>query len=316
MCFYSWEKKRQRQEMDVALFEKIADEVFPRTRYLYLSCATEPLMNKSFASFLDRVGQYRVPFTSFCTNGQLLTEAVVDSAIASGLSEIIFSVDGATAETYEDIRRGGKWDRLLSGLDLLRARKEAAATHKPTARINFTCMNRNVEEMPDLVRVAKRHGITNVHVRHLVAVPTEAAQETFREEMAYRKVYNRISGEASRVADELGVRLLLPDPVPEKPPTARPAAREGRERNPYCLLPWMQAIIKPDGGYQLCSRLPNMGNLRRQSFNEIYHGPELSQIRRRLLRKSPEACSWTCGHEAHAASERPEEPAPGGQAER
>src|SRR5436309_94158 len=123
MCYYSFDYKRKKEQMDVELFSKIADEIFAKTRFLYLSCATEPLMNKQFADFVRITGKYKVPFTSFCTNGQLLNSAVIESCIDSQISEIIFSIDGATAETYEAIRRGGKWDRLVKNLDLLQDMK-------------------------------------------------------------------------------------------------------------------------------------------------------------------------------------------------
>src|SRR5438309_11014141 len=77
MCYYSFDFKRKKEQMELPLFRKIANEVFPKTRFLYLSCATEPLMNKQFADFVWVTGEYKVPFTSFCTNGQLLTEDLV-----------------------------------------------------------------------------------------------------------------------------------------------------------------------------------------------------------------------------------------------
>src|SRR5438045_2829424 len=58
MCYYSFDYKRKKEQMDMPLFRKIADEVFNKTRFLYLSCATEPLMNKQFADFLRVTGQY------------------------------------------------------------------------------------------------------------------------------------------------------------------------------------------------------------------------------------------------------------------
>jgi len=152
--------------MELPLFRKIADEVFPKTRFLYLSCATEPLMNKEFSDYLHVMGEYKVPFTSFCTNGQLITEKVVEASIRSELSEIIFSIDGATAETYEAIRRGGKWDRLVKNLDLVATMKRDAKTRKPAVRMNFTCMQTNIEELPAMVDFAADHGAESLHVRH------------------------------------------------------------------------------------------------------------------------------------------------------
>ena len=117
MCYYSSDYNRKKEEMDLPTFRRIADQILPKTRFLYLSCATEPTMNKQFASIVRATGEYRVPFTSFCTTGQLLKEDIIQACIEAKISEIIFSVDGATAETYESIRRGGKWNRLVDSTD-------------------------------------------------------------------------------------------------------------------------------------------------------------------------------------------------------
>ncbi len=313
LCYYSAGKRRKRQEMDLDLFEKIARDLFPRTRFLYLSCATEPLMSRAFAAFLDRMATYRVPFTSFCTNGMLLTEQVVDSAINAGLSEIIFSVDGATPETYEYIRRGAKWDILLEKLDLLRSRKEQANSERPVGRRNFTCMQRNILEVPAMIRVAAEHGIRNVHVRHLLPFTDEDEEMGYMEQMGYRNTFNKVAKEAKAEADRLNVHLFLPDPIPEKSPTqaASSASRSPRkaEANPYCLIPWFHFIIKPTGDVRLCSVFPPFGSLREQSFKEIYNSLRMRELRKALLRRPPDACSWKCSQEAYdVAPEKPEEP--------
>src|SRR5438046_10175967 len=151
--------------MDFALFSKIADDVFPRTRFLYLSCATEPLMNKQFSDFLRATAKYKVPFTSFCTNGQLLTEEVAKSCVEAGISEVIFSIDGATAETYEAIRRGGKWVRLCRNLELLNSLKRSANRRLPAVRMNFTSMQSNIHELPAMIHFAADQAAGTMHVR-------------------------------------------------------------------------------------------------------------------------------------------------------
>ena len=156
MCYYSSDYNRKKEQMDLSLFRKIAEQVFPKTRFLYLSCATEPMMNKEFASFVRAAGEFKVPFTSFCTNGQLIREEVIQACIETGQSEIIFSIDGATAETYEEIRRGGKWGRLIEKLDLLASMKQRAKAEKPVTRINFTCMLSNIHELPAMVEISVR----------------------------------------------------------------------------------------------------------------------------------------------------------------
>jgi MoaA/NifB/PqqE/SkfB family radical SAM enzyme len=313
MCYYSLDYKRKKEQMDLPLFRKIAADVFPRTRFLYLSCATEPLMNKEFADFVRIAGEYKVPFTSFCTNGQLLTEKVVQACIDTNQSEIIFSIDGATAATYEDIRRGGKWDRLGKNLDLLLAMKRAAGVRKPAVRINFTCMQTNIHELPAMVDFAADKGAESLHVRHLVAYGDTSG--SYERELAYRENFNRMAREARRGAAARGISLFLPDPIPERSSSAKTCMTDGIrvarpiEANPYCMLPWFHGIIEWNGNYRVCS-LHYVGNLREQSFDEIYDNPKMQEIRRAMLQRSANSCSWNCHQEAYDVPEDSEETAP------
>src|SRR5215469_5758450 len=198
MCYYSFDYKRKKEQMDLALFSKIADQLFPKTRFLYLSCATEPLVNKEFADFVQLTGKYGVPFTSFCTNGQLMTEDVVRACIDANISQIIFSIDGATAATYEEIRRGGKWERLIENLDLVASVKRGAGSRKPAVRMNFTCMKTNIHELPAMADFAADRGAESLHVRHLVAYGD--TPDSYQEEVAYRDLFNARADDARRLA--------------------------------------------------------------------------------------------------------------------
>lgn len=304
MCYYSSDYNRKKEEMDLPLFRKIAEQVFPKTRFLYLSCATEPTMNRQFASLVRTAGEYGVPFTSFCTNGQMLREDVIQACIDARISEIIFSVDGATAETYEEIRRGGKWGRLIEKLDLLASMKQRAGAKNPVTRINFTCMQSNIREMPMMVRFAAEHGVSSLHVRHLLTYSDE--ENSCPEEMTYRKIFNQVAEEARNEAKIRGIDLFMPDSVSSgrqvgtKTCVTDPTLLEA---NKYCLLPWFQAIISWNGDYRICSTHRKLGNFREQSFEEIYNSPKMQEIRRRMLRRGEDSCSWNCHEEAYEAPE-------------
>ena len=304
MCYYSSDYNRKKEQMDLSLFRKIAEQVFPKTRFLYLSCATEPTMNKEFASFVRTAGEFKVPFTSFCTNGQLLREDVIQACIDTGQSEIILSIDGATAETYEEIRRGGKWGRLIEKLDLLASMKQRAKAEKPVTRINFTCMMSNIHELPAMVRLASDHAVSSLHVRHLL--PYSDEQNSCREQMTYLKVFNSVAEEAKNEARNRSIDLFLPDPVVSRQQnTGKSCLTDPSqlEANPYCVLPWVQAIISWNGDYRICSTHRKLGNFNEQSFKEIYDGPKMREIRHRMLWQPKNACSWNCHEEAYEAPE-------------
>jgi hypothetical protein len=71
----------------------------------------------------------------------------------------------------------------------------------------------------------------------------------------------------------------------------------------------MHAIINWRGDYRLCAAYGSMGNLEAQTFEQIYNSPKMQDIRRRLMWRTDDSCSWECRREAHDAPEgdEPEE---------
>jgi len=132
-------------------FRELATLVLPRARGLYLSCAFEPMLTPRFETYLDAVPAYHVPFVSLCTNGQRLTAEVVSALIRNKIHEIIFSVDGATAPTYEGIRIGARFDRLMENLERLVKEKQRQGSRRPALRFNYTVSGDNEHEIEPFV---------------------------------------------------------------------------------------------------------------------------------------------------------------------
>ena len=57
------------------------------------------------------------------TNGQLLTPEIIDEMLSLGTRSFAVSVDAIDAETYSQVRRGGKFEKILSVCAYLREKK-------------------------------------------------------------------------------------------------------------------------------------------------------------------------------------------------
>lgn len=57
-----------REYMSVEPFQKLASVYFPKSRYVSLSCATEPLVSPDFDVFIRILGEFHVSDTHFITN--------------------------------------------------------------------------------------------------------------------------------------------------------------------------------------------------------------------------------------------------------
>jgi|GEM_PF-1049521 len=108
---------RARGAMRFEDFKIIADKIKPYTEYLFLFLWGEPLLNKDIIKII----KYASQFTKTCisTNGILLTENKAEELITSGITDIIFSIDAATKETYDRYRIAGDFDKSIRALKLL-----------------------------------------------------------------------------------------------------------------------------------------------------------------------------------------------------
>jgi radical SAM protein with 4Fe4S-binding SPASM domain len=100
------------------VFQQAVDEIgLYGVRRLTLHLHGEPLMHPqlfemiAYAKTKEKIGR-----VEFSTNGSLLNEKNIRGAIDSGLDMINVCMDGATAETYENARRGLKFEKTVKNL--------------------------------------------------------------------------------------------------------------------------------------------------------------------------------------------------------
>lgn len=114
---------RQKGRMTTETLELAVGKTTERgVRTVELHTLGDPLANPRLAEVLALLRRYRVR-TGITTNGLLLhrhVETLIEFVdVCSSLS---FSIDGATAPTYERIRAGGNWEQLMANLELAKER--------------------------------------------------------------------------------------------------------------------------------------------------------------------------------------------------
>lgn len=102
------------------------------------------------------------------SNGSLLNAQRAERCVTSGLDTLHISIDGTTAETYEAIRVGARFDRLLVNLETFVETRARLGSERPYLWLVLVIMRRNLHELPDLMHLAHRYTVRNVFVQHLV----------------------------------------------------------------------------------------------------------------------------------------------------
>lgn len=170
MCHFSFDKVfyRAPEHMTPEQFGRIAEALFPLAHTAVLSAGSEPTVSPHFERILEIAGRHRLPALQFLTNGLKLDGRRVDAVLNAGITQIDVSIDGATASTYERIRRGGRFDVLVSNLQRLRDEKRQRGLHHPLVQFNLTLMRSNLHELPAFVDLAEACGVERIGARHLM----------------------------------------------------------------------------------------------------------------------------------------------------
>jgi MoaA/NifB/PqqE/SkfB family radical SAM enzyme len=315
MCYHSFESTRRARTVNMTPeeFDAIASRVLPHAGRLSLSLGNEPLMSPHFMPIVRAAAAYRVPEVNFFTNGLLLDDDNIDAIVESGVTQVCISIDGATAATYNAIRRNGDFDRLMGNIARLIARRDAAGSATPRLRFDFVMMQRNIHEIVDLVTLAARFGVDTLNFCHLVAWEgLDMERESLRHTKALANYWLE---KALAAANGFGIPVPFhPQPFDLGGETAAaspaPAAAQPYLPTPYCAYPFFHVSVGPGGHVLPCPFShgePPYGRLSPDvPFEEIWLGPEFTTLRQRILRHDPpemcRRCSFLSNHYPDAAA--------------
>ncbi|MCB9890070.1 MAG: SPASM domain-containing protein [Planctomycetes bacterium] len=308
-------------QMDRPLLEKVAKETFPISHDVVLSSSAEPLMATELPRALELCREYEVPSFHFSTNAMSMTRSIMEKVIEVQMPLLTISMDGATKETFEDVRRPAKWDKFVGKFDLIAEEKAKSSSVFPKLSVTVVLMRRNIREVPDLIRFVAERGVQYVNFAHMgVMGGLGVEDETLSKDPA---LSNAKIAEAHAVAKEVGVTLMAPLPFPPDF-VARAAGedvassdegggkalvKEGHgsfsvdeflnhknlefnlkvtprkgHRRP-CYFPWRYLHVNPDGTVFPCGHwfeFTTFGDFKTQNFREIWTGPQFRELRRQL----------------------------------
>jgi radical SAM protein with 4Fe4S-binding SPASM domain len=163
MCPYSSaQRDRKVVRLTLECFAKLVDEVRGKVRVLGISGSGEPLLNQDICRMVAYANSQGL-LTRLTTNAQLLTAELSTQLLRAGLDQLRISIDGATAQTYESIRAGASFARLLENLENLRLAR--ASVKSGTQIVIHTVLQRaNLDEFrlfkPTFARLADRMTVT------------------------------------------------------------------------------------------------------------------------------------------------------------
>jgi radical SAM protein with 4Fe4S-binding SPASM domain len=193
------------------------------------------------------------------TNGNRMNEERSSLFIRHKVRLINITIDGATAATAEAIRKNLNFDQIEANIKRLLNMRDAAGAKYPKVRVGMVAMPQTLRETKPFFQ--RWNGVAD---------------------------FVGIGGFSSRL-NSVWEAVNQPDP------SQTDAASERAHAVTACMLPFRDLNIWADGKVVLCCEDWNeefvVGDLNTQTIREIWHGPELTEVRRKHRARQGHAVS-------------------------
>jgi heme b synthase len=173
-CRASAERGPYPNELTTDECKKVLDDIASFASPIIIFTGGEPLLRPDIFEILAH-GQKLGHMMAMAVNGLLLDDETAKKLVDHGVQRISISIDGATAETHDKFRNvPGAFEGAMNGI-------EAAKKAGLPFQINSTVTKINLEEIPDLLKLAVDIGAVAHHI--FLLVPTGRGKELEEQEI-------------------------------------------------------------------------------------------------------------------------------------
>ncbi|MBI3168308.1 MAG: radical SAM protein [Chloroflexi bacterium] len=167
---------------------------------VYFGGIGEPLFHQKTAEWIRRVKELGSK-VELITNGTILTEKKCRELIDAGLDTLWVSLDGATPESFADVRLGAELPVVLENLRRLHKMRGGGHFPKPEIGVAFVAMKRNINDLPKIIKLGHTFGARYYSVSNVQPATPE---------MQADRLYNRTISNIAYLPSPMLPKLSLP----------------------------------------------------------------------------------------------------------
>ena len=253
-CPICVEKKERKQGfLEKELLKKFIQEnkKILKGQFIWFHFGGESLLHPELPEMIKILKESDIK-VRMSTNAVLLNNEISRKLMESGLDYIVFSVDGVKKETYEKIRKGASFEKVEKNiLDFLKIKKDFGLRTK--TQIQIVEIEDNKKEIAPFIKKWKKTDINYINVKSFCS-------------------------RASRVKDKNLFRSLN-------------KTKRKIEKHYPCFYLWETLIILWNGDVlPCCQNLTGeliVGNIKKNSLNEIWNSFAMKELRERHLVNNP-----------------------------
>ncbi len=263
------EFSRPRGMLKKDFFTKTIDEIYKDVLYLIFYFQGEPYLNKNFLEMVSYASSKGL-YTATSTNAHFLTDEMAKKTVESGLDRLIISLDGTTQEVYQQYRREGDIEKVIEGARNIVKWKKKLKSKTPFVFFQFLVVRPNEHQIEEVKKLAKEVGVDEVRFK---------TAQVYDYENDPNKLIPTNEKFSRYKKDKEGKHIA-----------------KNKLQN-HCSKLWEANVITWDGIVVPCcfdkDATHRLGNLKNQSFKEIWHNKNYKQFRKELTtsRKNIDICA-------------------------
>lgn len=279
------------QHLSLKDFKILLDRLPSTIETISLQGLGEPLLNRDLIEII-RYAHQQGKAVTFFTNSTLLTRDKAIQICRSGLSHLIFSLDGGTKQTFERIRQGADFDEVIANMRGMATVKEELGASTPTLGIMVVGMKQNIHEIPLIIDIAHGMGVPSVTVKNLYPGEGIGGDPLTDEDIEY------LAQTCAGHALSRGIRFSHP----------QHASLDNRKAERSCRWLWDATYVMANGFVTPCcfSYEGHFPNLKETPFEEIWNSGLHHDFREELLNGMPALCEECPAYSMKMVSHTPD----------
>lgn len=244
--------------LDQILYRNAIDQLSDTLTYLTFYFQGEPYLNPQFLDMVNYASLKGI-YTATSTNAHYLDNETSRQTIFSGLDRLIISIDGTSQDTYQSYRIGGSLNKVIEGTKNIIQWKKELKSKTPHVVFQFLVVKPNEHQIPEVKKLAKELGVDQVVFKTAQIYDFQNGSPLIPDLDLYSRYRKQADGSYK-------IKNKLED---------------------HCWKMWHSCVITWDGKVVPCCFDKDahfvLGDLKKNSFAEIWNGEAYQRFRQGLL---------------------------------
>jgi radical SAM protein with 4Fe4S-binding SPASM domain len=249
--------------LDPSLFNSVIDQLAPTLSYLTFYFQGEPFLHPDFLQMVSYASKKGI-YTATSTNAHFFRDETSRATVESSLDRLIISVDGTSQHAYQSYRIGGSLEKVIEGTRNVIKWKNELMSKTPRVIFQFLVVRQNEHEIPEVYKLADKLGVDQVVLKTAQIYDYRNGSDLIPTDERYSR-YHKTNDGTFKIKNK-----LLNE----------------------CWKMWHSCVITWDGKVVPCCFDKDahfvLGDLTKNSFEEIWNSEKYNQFRASILRSRSE----------------------------